>query len=499
MYHKIKFTGVPTILVLAFTVMSIMLEAQPQNQASLDIDITRAVENQLEWNSAAPAHLIDVKTREGVVTLSGSVGNILSKDHAERIARKIRGVVSVVNNIEVRPVDRTDEQLKQEVQMALYNDPATEKQGIDAKVEDKVVTMNGKIESWAEKKLSEYVVKSVRGVREVKNNLEVEVPEERSDEDLMEDIKARLRYDIMVDHGLINVIVNNGEATLTGIAGSAAEKSRAETLAHVPGVKSVDATQIEIQPWSADEMLRKEEVSEVTDGEIKEAIESALLYDPRVYYPDIDVTVDDGVVTLTGKVDSMKGRMSATQTVNNTVGVKRVINKIHVRPEEIEDNQSLGDKVRNALERDPYLERFDILVTAENGKVFLRGAVDTYFEKKRATEVASRVKGVVDIYNALNISKQWQWKEDRRIRKDVEENMKWDCEVNEDNLIVTVDNGVATINGTVDTWWEEKCAVNSALEAGAKAVESNLNVRAEKENFPQTYTREFLDYSEILY
>ena len=76
-----------------------------------DIDITLAVDRQLQIDEGVPAHLIDVRTKDGIVTLSGPVENLLARERAAEIAATVKGVRSVINFIDVLAIIRTDAQV----------------------------------------------------------------------------------------------------------------------------------------------------------------------------------------------------------------------------------------------------------------------------------------------------------------------------------------------------------------------------------------------------
>jgi len=81
-----------------------------------DTDVTEAVQDELRVAPGVSGDAIDVFTREGVVTLTGNVNNILAKDRAGYIAETVKGVRAVVNRVKVRPViDRSDGEIRQDV------------------------------------------------------------------------------------------------------------------------------------------------------------------------------------------------------------------------------------------------------------------------------------------------------------------------------------------------------------------------------------------------
>jgi osmotically-inducible protein OsmY len=116
-----------------------------------DAEIAAAVEGELSFDASVPANDIDVKTADGIVTLSGKVPNLLARNRANRVVETVKGVRAVSNLITVTPVSRTDDEIHKDVEAALMSDPATNAYAIKTAVKDKVVTLTGTVESWGEK------------------------------------------------------------------------------------------------------------------------------------------------------------------------------------------------------------------------------------------------------------------------------------------------------------------------------------------------------------
>lgn len=441
-----------------------------------DTDITNAVETEMWGDPAVPANRIDVSTTNGIVTLTGETENILAKDRAQAIVESLVGVRAVVNRIKVEPtMDRTDDELSRAVESALLNDPATDSYEVDVKVKNGVVTLNGTVDSYAESELSETVAKGVKGVKDVKNSITVDYETERPDTEIKKDIAARLENDVRVDDFLIKVDVKNGRGKLSGTVGSLQEKNRAVADAWVAGVRSVDDTKLDIQWWARDEMRRRKAYATRTDEEIEQAVEDALLYDPRVNSFNPSVGVSAGTVTLSGVVEDLRAKRAAEQDARNTLGVWRVKNNLKVRPE-IPANEELENRVTTALLGDPYVDRFDVTVEAYSGWIYLSGDVNTSFEKHQAEQVAERVKGVVGVVNYIDFEHQWTWKPDWEIKADVEDQLEWSVFVDADDINVSVEDGVVTLSGTVDSWSESNDAEKNAYQGGAKDVRNLLTV-----------------------
>lgn len=478
--------------VFAFTFTQSTAHAWPwdsndDNEKFTDEDIKSEINSEFYVDPAVSAHLVDVAVTDGIVTLSGSVNSILEKERAVKIVRTIKGVDSVINTIKVKPVKREDVLIENDVEQALEEDPAADEYEIDIAVKDGRVKLTGEVESWAERELAETVVKGVKGVREIENKINVDFTAKRLDTEIKNDIEEKLENDPYIYDGLINVEVDNGEVKLTGTVGSAAEKQLAFTSAmYVNGVKDVDTSGLDVKWWLDDEMKRESKVVLKTSPEIKEAVKSALLYDPRVLSFKIDVAVEKGIVTLSGTVDNLKAKRSAGQDARNTMSVIDVKNLIKVRPETARSDSRIREKIDASLKRNPYIERHEITVNVVSNKAYLYGNVDSDFEKQKAADIVSAVKGVVEVDNNLRVHKDLY--SDYEILKNVEKQLKWRSNIDDGDISVEVDDRVVTLSGEVDTWQEYITAVDCAFEGGAIVVESNIDVDgAEFQVYPEYF------------
>ena len=504
---KTEFILFSFVMLAALVVMGLTITpSRGATPVVTDITISDAVEDELYMDSAVPEYSIDVNTVDGVVTLSGSVNNILAKERAARIAKIVKGVRAVVNNISVDPpLLRSDSQIREDVQEALLYDPATDLFEIDVEVKDKVVTLSGTVESWQEKQLCAKVAKGVKGVEGLDNNIEVVWPMERSDAEIKMEVEKALEWDAFVDHALIDVEVEDAEVILTGVVGSAAEKDWAYRDAYVHGVENVDDSGLEVRRWARDPDLKGTKYVSKPAEEIEKAVTDALRIDPRVASFTItpEVAADGITVILRGTVDNFKAKRAAARDARNTLGVVSVINRIKVRPVEVLSDDKIETNVISALLRDPYLESYEITVEVISGVANLYGTVDTYFEKSQAEDVASKVNGVIMVDNNLKVGKDYtpfvydpyvdgwypydaDWYPDRprfpaksdwQLELDIGDELFWSPFVDSDTVEVAVDDGVATLTGTVDSWSEYNAAANNAYEGGAVYVDNDLTVK----------------------
>jgi osmotically-inducible protein OsmY len=468
-----------------------------------DPAITGAVEDELLRDPAVTLDEVYVETREGVVTLTGTVRNLLAAERAAAIARTVKGVRSVVNQLRVRPrPGRSDQAIKEDVERALLMNPATEAFDLNVAVADHRVTLTGVVQSWQERLLAGRVAKGVSGVTGLDNLAEVRHPAERPDQAIKQDIAQRLRWDVLVDHALIEVAVTGGRVELSGVAGSAAERQRAVLDAYVAGVEAVSAEHLEVRYWARDPRLREGKYQVKSDDEIRRAVADALAYDPRVPAGEVTVSVSGGVVTLRGAVPGADAKRAAAADARHTVGVLGVNNRLRAAGEPGLSDRELAGRVEAALAREPRVDAGGITVAAENGVVALAGAVDTYRDKMLADRAAAQVRGVTSVENNLEVGDAYRrhyydpyvdesyiyaydWYQPRpgrsrvgddKIAEAIRDELWWSPFVDAGQVTVTVKDGEAVLTGTVDSYSERAAARENALEGGATWVDNRLRV-----------------------
>lgn len=474
-----KMVAFQLFLIVSFTTFigwhgAVVAATETQNPDQM---ITEAVENALLVDESVPSHFIDVETQHGIVTLVGNVPHYRAKQRAAQLVETVKGVESVVNGLTVKKSQRPDEDILQDVQRVLHDDPVTESYEVTATILDGVVALSGTVPSWAAKELSAWVASGVRGVRGIENSLIPKLTEQRQDSTILEEIQKRLKADVWVNHESVLLSVNDGVVSLNGVVGSVAEKRRVIRDAHVAGVKKVDERLLFVKKWAQGEERRKTPVGYRSDEDIKEALELAYLYDPRVSAFNLSITVRDGIVKLSGHVNNLKAKRTAEDTAKHTRGVLWVKNLLKVRPGGEISDEEITRKAKLALHDDPFINAFNVSLIVLSGKAILYGTVDSQFQKKQAEEAVSPVKGVVSVKNNLHVEENWAWKPDSVIQRDIESELWWSPYIDSESVDVLVKNGVATLSGTVDSYFEYQTALENAREGGARRVESLLTIR----------------------
>lgn len=454
---------------------SVAVPAVPTDDA-----IRHRVEDRLQRHEEIPYDTIDVTVEDGIVTLRGLARRLVAKDLAEHQAESVRGVRGVVNLVSIHPGDVDDETIRKDVEESLLRDPATESYEVSVWVEEGVVTLTGTVQSEQERRLAELTTKSVAGVVDVNNEIRIETAE-RFDSEIEAEIEQALHWDARVDDELIAISVKDGKVALAGFVGSAAEKARAVEDAWVDGVTEVTAKDLKIVDGRRNER-RGDKFAPKSDEAVRKAVLKAFEYDPRLEPFNLEVEVNNGVAWISGVVNNLEAKRAAEKDARNIVGVWRVKNLVKVRPGEPLSDGEIAQNVQEALEDDPYVEPEEIEVDVEAGRVRLSGLVDTYFERARAASAASRARGTVTLDNRLAV---WRSMDrtgaatdmtDWELEENIRDELYWSAVVDEGEVSVSVEDGVATLTGTVETWPERQAATDAALAAGAKRVRNDLRV-----------------------
>lgn len=453
------------------------VDLSPQTPPT-DGEIRRAIRFELLLDEGIPSHRIDVTVEEGIVNLTGSVDSLHARRRAVERTEIVRGVRSVVNQLDVVPGSRPDAEVERDIIDALLFDPTTESYELEVEVENGQVTLSGEVDSWQEQELAKEVARSVRGVRGINDEILIDDPGSRPDIEIQSDVESALENDRWLDDATLTVSVDEGVVTLGGTVGSATERRRAATLAWITGVREVHEDDIVVEPWADREMAREPRPTPaVTDEQIEDSLEDAFVYDARMTGQDPEIYVEDGVVTLTGHVGSVAAQEAAERTARNTVGVWRVRNFLQVRPPVSLDDETLEANVARALGWNTYVEHHEVQVNAVNGHVSLYGTVDNDFERQEAARVVGNVAGVIEVDNYLEVRESDDdTTDDWALRRDIEEQIFWDPWIDSSEITVAVDNGLANMTGTVEDWEAYRRATDNALEAGAGGVVNRLRI-----------------------
>jgi len=216
----------------------------------------------------------------------------------------------------------------------------------------------------------------------------------KNDTDLLRDVLDELEWEPSVDAAEIGVTVRDGVVTLTGAVKSYAEKMTAERVTkRVVGVKAI-ANDIEV---------RLRGTAERNDSDIARAAVDALKWKTLVPDDRIKVLVTKGWVTLEGDLDWQYQRDAAFEAVHHLVGVKGVNNLLAVKPRA--SATEVKSRIEAAFRRSAELDAQKVRVETRDGKVTLRGEVQSWSERQEAERTAWSAPGVTEVENLIAIGR----------------------------------------------------------------------------------------------
>lgn len=211
-------------------------------------------------------------------------------------------------------------------------------------------------------------------------------------EKIRNEVMEKLKWDSRIDASNIQVEVENGTVKLLGSVPSIKGREAAQLDAYlVPGVNSVS---------NFLQVMLPSELARPTDTEIKEYVASTLLWNFEVG-TQIHVSVDHGVITLTGHVDAFWKKEKAEELITGIIGVAGVRNEIEVRPPEERRDEMIKDRIESSLEFNPSVDSSKINVDVREGKVILTGSVPNKTVREMVLNTVRFTHGVQEIEDRL--------------------------------------------------------------------------------------------------
>ncbi len=213
---------------------------------------------------------------------------------------------------------RSDEALRQDVTRELEWDSRVDADTIHVTVANRIVSLTGTAASHAGKVAAHKAAHRVLGVLDVVNDVVVAPGPRlgRSDEEIAAAVRHALQWDVCVHDERISSTVSSGFVTLEGTVDRLREREEAErvvrTLAGVRGIYN----RLEV------------EKHHVAPAKVKAAIEEALARHARHEAGRIEVAVEDGIVSLTGPVDSFAEKRAVLGLVSHLPGVHAVRDRL---------------------------------------------------------------------------------------------------------------------------------------------------------------------------
>ncbi|TXT56292.1 MAG: Transport-associated protein [Promethearchaeota archaeon] len=217
----------------------------------------------------------------------------------------------------------SDEEIKKKVVEHLYWDSRVDSSDITVAVDNGKVTLKGTVPVYASKGAASSTTWGVEGVISVENLISVEFSpsfEIPSDGEIKSNIESSLLVNSVVDSSNITITVNEGIAILEGSVGSYWEKIKAKDItAGITGVVNI-VDKLSVVP-----------TERVSDQAIAEDITAAVTRNFRVSIKNVNVKVENGVVTLSGGVPDFDAYNSALNIARSTKGVIDIVDNLVIK------------------------------------------------------------------------------------------------------------------------------------------------------------------------
>ncbi|PYV69962.1 MAG: ornithine aminotransferase, partial [Acidobacteria bacterium] len=188
-----------------------------------------------------------------------------------------------------------------------------------------------------------------------------------------------------------------------------------------------------------------------TDEEIQKDVFTELKWDARLQPNEIGVIVKDGVVTLTGWVDSYLKKWSAEDAVHRVTGVKAVANDLEVKLSVERTDPDIAAAAVRALEWDAFVPSEKVKATVSKGWVTLKGEVEWQYQKEDAERVVRRLAGVKGVTNLITVKPKVTPSE---LKRKIEDALVRNAEIDADRITVEIQGSKAILRGTVRAWAE---------------------------------------------
>ncbi len=144
----------------------------PGSDQRTDVDIARAAENVLDWNTLVPPNRVKIMVQGGTITLEGSVDSWAQKVAAEKAMHTLTGIKGINDRISVKPVVEPKE-VEKDIMNALTRHAQLDARRITVVSHGDRVVLSGSVRTWAEREEAEEAVRVAPGVANIENNITI--------------------------------------------------------------------------------------------------------------------------------------------------------------------------------------------------------------------------------------------------------------------------------------------------------------------------------------
>jgi osmotically-inducible protein OsmY len=214
------------------------------------------------------------------------------------------------------------------------------------------------------------------------------------------------------------------------------------------------------------------------DEQLQSDVLDELLWDPSINTTDVEVSADNGTITLSGSIGSYTELYAAERDARRVRGVVSVVDELEVRlpPAYKRTDADLAGAANDALRWNVLVPSEGISVTADDGRVTLMGEAEYQYQRQAAYDAVRLLIGVKSVNNQIRITPRVSTDE---VQVRIEQALVRNAETDARNISVEAEAGTVTLRGVVHSWAENDAAVQVAWAApGVREVENELSVIA---------------------
>ena len=207
---------------------------------------------------------------------------------------------------------------------------------------------------------------------------------------------------------------------------------------------------------------------------LQKDVQESIKWEPLLHAAEIGVTAQDGIITLSGTVDSYAKKLEAESAAKKVHGVKVVVEKIEISfgHSWTKNDNEVASEIITAFKWNWEIPNDKIQVKVEDGWVTLEGELEWNYQKVAAKRCVSALLGVKGVTNNITIKSET---EEKIERDDIEDALGRNWSIDDEDITVAVSNHKVTLTGTVDSWYQRDEAERIAWNApGVWNVDNEL-------------------------